>query len=80
LRADEVKGQSFLSLDIGLPVGQLRAPIRDCVNDGNEQQELLVNAVNRRGRSITCRVEITPFKSLSGERQGAVIMMEEMGM
>jgi two-component system CheB/CheR fusion protein len=80
LRAEEVKGQSFLSLDIGLPVGQLRAPIRDCVNDGNEQQELVVNAVNRRGRSITCRVEITPFKSLSGERQGAVIMMEEMGM
>jgi two-component system CheB/CheR fusion protein len=80
LRADEVKGQSLLNLDIGLPVGQLRSPVRNCINDGNEQQELLVNAVNRRGRAITCRIMVTPFKSVTGERQGAVIVMEEMGM
>lgn len=80
LRSDEVKGQSLLSLDIGLPMSQLRNPIRSSINDGGEMQELIWDAVNRRGRSIKCRVTINPFKASGGDRQGAVIMMEEMGM
>lgn len=53
LRADEVRDQSLLNLDIGLPVGQLRGPIRSCLSQEAEQQEILVDATNRRGsRSI----------------------------
>jgi two-component system CheB/CheR fusion protein len=80
LRADEVNGQSLLDLDIGFPVSRLRNEIRASVTDGSGPHELLVDAINRRGRSIKCRVTINPFKAGNGEREGAVIMMEEMGM
>lgn len=80
LRSDEVKGQSLLNLEIGLPVGQLRSPVRTCIAEETDHQELILDAVNRRGRSFKCRVTISPFKGLQGERQGAIIMMEEMRM
>jgi two-component system CheB/CheR fusion protein len=80
LRSDEVKGQSLLNLDIGLPVGQLRNVIRASMNDSGELQEMILDAVNRRGRGIKCRVTVNPFKNGGGEPRGAVIMMEEMGM
>ena len=80
LRSDEVKGQSLLKLDIGLPVSQLRNAIHASINDGAVLQEMILDAVNRRGRSIKCRITINPLRTVAGERQGAVIMMEEMGM
>ncbi|HEX2929096.1 MAG TPA: CheR family methyltransferase [Candidatus Binatia bacterium] len=80
LRSDEVKGRSLLHLDFGLPVSQLRNPVRACLAGESDQQEFILDAVNRRGRSIKCRVSISPFKGPNGERQGAIIMTEEMGM
>jgi two-component system CheB/CheR fusion protein len=80
LKFDEVKGQSLVNLDIGLPVGKLRNPIQTCLIDGAGQQELILDAVNRRGRKITCRVSINPLANQQGQRLGAIIMMEEMGM
>jgi two-component system, chemotaxis family, CheB/CheR fusion protein len=80
LRSDEVKGQSLFTLDIGLPVSQLRHAIRASTSDGGDMQELILDAVNRRGRNIKCRVTVNPFRPVPGDRQGAVIMMEEMGM
>jgi two-component system, chemotaxis family, CheB/CheR fusion protein len=80
VRADEVKGQSLLNLDIGLPVGQLRGPIRACLSGEAAQQEMILDAVNRRGRPIKCRVAVNPFKSSQGNTQGAILMMEEMEM
>ena len=83
LRSDEVKGKSLFSLDSGLPVHELRTPLRLCLTDeadGANHQELILNATNRRGRSIKCRVAVSPFRNLKGDRQGAVITMEEMGM
>ena len=80
LRSDEVVGQSLLNLDIGLPVSQLRNVIRSSMNDGNELQEVILDAVNRRGRTIKCRVTVNSFKANTGDRQGAVITMEEVGM
>src|SRR5262249_43056308 len=44
LRADEVQGRSFLNLDIGLPVQELRPMIRACLNDGAEHKDMLVDA------------------------------------
>jgi two-component system CheB/CheR fusion protein len=80
VRFDEVKGRSLLGIDIGLPVRQLREPVREVIGDGNKPQEIILDAVNRRGRAIKCRVSMTPFHGPKGESQGAVIMMEEMGM
>jgi two-component system CheB/CheR fusion protein len=80
MRFDEVKGKSFLDLDIGLPVGRLRNPIRASMADSQDPQELILDAVNRRGRKIKCRVLIHPYQASKEKPQGAVIMMEEMGM
>jgi two-component system CheB/CheR fusion protein len=80
LRSDEVKGQSLVNLDFGLPVGKLRVPIRACTDDGGTPQELILDAVNRRGRSIKCHVSINPFRGPQGELQGTILMMDEMGM
>jgi two-component system CheB/CheR fusion protein len=48
--------------------------------DGAQPQELILDAVNRRGRNIKCRVAITPLTDAQRQRQGAIIVTEEMGM
>jgi two-component system CheB/CheR fusion protein len=76
LRNDEVRGQNFLNLDIGMPTDQLRPAIRECLAGTNDHSEVLVRATNRRGKTIMCKVTVTP---LAGAREvrGAILMMEE---
>lgn len=78
LRADEVQRQSFFNLDIGLPVDQLRSPIRNCLaGESLEQEEIILNATNRRGRSIQCRVSYSLLVGTHQERRGVILLMEE---
>jgi two-component system CheB/CheR fusion protein len=77
LRADEVKAQNFLSLDIGRPADQLRSPVRACFNGDGEHRDVLVQATNRRGKAITCRVVVTPLAGQNEEVRGAILMMDE---
>jgi two-component system CheB/CheR fusion protein len=79
LRADEVHGKSILNLDIGLPVGELRAPIRACLQDGADYKDITLDAVNRRGKSMRCRVTCTPLLSSGKRRDGVILMMDEVG-
>ena len=74
---DEVRGRHLLNLDIGLPVEQLRSPIRK-VLAGEEQAPLTLPALNRRGRQIETRVTATPLRS-AGDVRGAILMMEAVG-
>ncbi|MEH2295383.1 CheR family methyltransferase [Nostoc sp.] len=76
LRIDEVLGQSIFSLDIGLPVEQLRSPIRDSLSKKKQFQEMILDATNRRGRQIKCYLAITPLLGI--EMQGAVLMMVDV--
>ncbi|MEH1930451.1 CheR family methyltransferase [Nostoc sp.] len=76
LRTDEVLGQSIFSLDIGLPVEQLRSPIRESLSGKKLFQEMILNATNRRGRQIKCYLAITPLLGI--EMQGAVLMMADV--
>ncbi len=79
LRAEEVQGHSFLNLDIGLPVGKLREPIRSLLAGGQERMEVVVGATNRRGRSIECRVALGPLTSVDGTgREGVILLMDEI--
>jgi two-component system, chemotaxis family, CheB/CheR fusion protein len=78
LRSDEVRGQSFVNLDIGLPIEPLRGPIRACLLGETNHQEVVLDATTRRGRAIRCRVEFTPLTSPEGERQGVFLSMEEL--
>ncbi|MEH2086175.1 CheR family methyltransferase [Nostoc sp.] len=76
LRTDEVLGKSLFSLDIGLPVEQLRSPIRDSLSGKKQFQEMILDATNRRGRQIKCYLAITPLLGI--EMQGAVLMMVDI--
>jgi two-component system, chemotaxis family, CheB/CheR fusion protein len=78
LRADEVRGQSILGLDIGLPVEQLREPIRNCIAGSETHQEIILEAINRRGRNIQCRISYNPLIGSSRERLGVILLMEEV--
>ncbi|MEH2349154.1 MAG: CheR family methyltransferase [Nostoc sp.] len=76
LRTDEVLGKSIFSLDIGLPVEQLRSLIRDSLSGKKQFQETILDATNRRGRQIKCYLAITPLLGI--EMQGAVLMMADV--
>jgi two-component system CheB/CheR fusion protein len=76
LRPEEVVGQNFLNLDIGLPVTQLLQPIRDCLTSADTTAELELQAVNRKGRSIGCHVTCTPLISAGKQVQGVILIMD----
>ncbi len=77
MRAGEVEGQAFQNLDIGLPVERLKAPIRACIEERSAAEELVLDAVNRRGRSLRCHVTCAPLVTAECEVLGAVVLMEE---
>jgi two-component system CheB/CheR fusion protein len=79
LRAAEVQGQHFLNLDIGLPVEQLRQPIRSCLMGENKYLELTLQATNRRGRANEYKVTCTPLVGAETEIRGVIMLMEQMG-
>jgi two-component system CheB/CheR fusion protein len=73
VRADEVTDTPLASLDIGLPVGELTAPIADALRTG-ESQETTLAAVNRRGRAIRCHVTINPM--IASEPRALTLLMD----
>ena len=76
LRSDEVQGQHFLNLDIGLPVEQLRQPIQSCLTGDLEYHEETLDAINRRGRTIQCKVTCMPLVTLKKDIQGVIVLMQ----
>jgi two-component system, chemotaxis family, CheB/CheR fusion protein len=77
LRSDEVPGQHFLNLDIGLPVEALRAPIRAVLAGDSAEEVLVVDATSRRGRDLRCRVVLTPLLDRDREIRGAIVSVDE---
>ncbi len=77
LRADEVIGKNLLSLDIGLPVEKLKKPIKLCLTN-QTAGEVDVDALNRRGRSVHCRVSCSPLLDANKVLNGAIIVIEEL--
>jgi two-component system CheB/CheR fusion protein len=79
LSADEVEGEHVLALDIGLPLGQLRGDLKAAVSGQAERSERVLDAINRRGHALRCRVTIVPLgSSTDGGGGGALIMMEPL--
>jgi two-component system CheB/CheR fusion protein len=79
LRAEEVLHRNFLNLDIGLPVEQLKGPVKACLSRETEFLELTMEGTNRRGKRITVKVtctQVTP--SGGGEPTGVILVMEEV--
>jgi two-component system, chemotaxis family, CheB/CheR fusion protein len=77
LRSEEVVGQHLLGLDIGLPVEQLKAPIRQALRDETYRGELTLPATSRRGRRIACQVTTLPLSVNDGEVSGVIMLMEQ---
>jgi two-component system CheB/CheR fusion protein len=75
VRGDEVLGQSFLNLDIGLPVEELRQVLRETLADGREREQSL-DGINRRGKPVRCRVRIAPYLATAGV-DGLILLIEE---
>jgi two-component system CheB/CheR fusion protein len=63
---------------IGLPVEQLREPIRNCITGVENRQEAILDAINRRGRKIQCRISYNPLMGSDRECLGVIVLTEEV--
>jgi two-component system CheB/CheR fusion protein len=79
LRPEEVDGEDFFSLDIGLPTKDLRKPLEEAVSGNYESTDLLIEAVNRRGSHFTCEVRVLPLASANQDHYGAILLMRAAG-
>ncbi len=77
LRADEVQKRRFTDLDIGVPMEPVRDVIQACMTDGVTRPDVVLDATNRRGKAIRCRISCTPRLAAGGQRMGAILLMEE---
>jgi two-component system, chemotaxis family, CheB/CheR fusion protein len=79
LRSSEVHNKNFLNLDIGLPVDQLRQPIRSSLMKETEFSTFTLDAINRRGKALRCKVTITPLMNhTSHPAHGVILLIEEL--
>jgi two-component system, chemotaxis family, CheB/CheR fusion protein len=76
LREEETVGRKFIELDIGLPAHELEPAVQSVIA-GGEAVDHQVNAVERRGRSIRCRVRVSPLLYEDRTSHGAVLFIEE---
>jgi two-component system CheB/CheR fusion protein len=56
----------------------LQTAIREVVNGERRQLVEVVEATNRRGRAIKCRVSAIPLASYSSSGEGLLVVMEEL--
>jgi two-component system, chemotaxis family, CheB/CheR fusion protein len=79
VRNNEVVGQSFLDLDIGLPVRELSEPLARALEESSTDGEIILDGINRRGRAIRCQVQCTSLQSLGeSESEGVILLMQEV--
>jgi two-component system, chemotaxis family, CheB/CheR fusion protein len=76
LRPDEAEGHHLQSLDIGLPVEELKPALKACLEGDSDGEQVEADAVNRRGKPIRCKVSCMPLIVAPGEVQGAILGME----
>lgn len=77
LSSEDVEDKHLLSLDIGLPVNELKPHLRATLAGGTEREELVLEATNRRGKPFQCRVTLMPLSShRDGNGTGVILMME----
>jgi two-component system CheB/CheR fusion protein len=78
LRSEEVVGEHLLNLDIGLPVERLRPVVRRVLSDGADpvDEDVHIDAINRRGRSITVRVSASPLRGGDSEITGVILVLD----
>lgn len=74
---DEAADQHLFALEIGLPLDQLKGPLRTCLNGDSDREEVVLDAVNRRGKPFRCRVVCMPLTAGGdGAVSGVIVLME----
>ena len=77
VRTDEAVGEHLMNLDIGLPVEQLRQPIRSSLaSDNGSPAVLTLDAVNRRGRALQVQVTLTHIRDHGEAAPAAMLVMD----
>lgn len=76
LRNDEVIHKSLFSLDISLPVEDLRSPILDILSGKTDFHEMTLDTTNRRGKKIQCYISLTPL--IDKKIEGVVLIMADV--
>jgi two-component system CheB/CheR fusion protein len=74
--AEEVIGEHLANLDTGLPTAQLLPLVRACLQGDSSLTEIEVDAINRRGRPVRCRVRSAPLRSSDGDIVGAILLLD----
>jgi two-component system CheB/CheR fusion protein len=77
LAPEEAEDEHLMSLDVGLPVEQLREQVRDTLTGRSEREVVVLDATNRRGMPFKCRVTCLPLVSDGDSNSSGVIMMME---
>ena len=78
VRAEEVERESFLELDIGLPLLPLAQPLRACLGGVLERHEAMLPARDRRGHAIVCRTTLYPLLAKGSDPpRGVIVLMDE---
>jgi two-component system, chemotaxis family, CheB/CheR fusion protein len=77
LRASEVYDQPLMALDIGLPLSGVRGLVRSTLSEGTSHETVL-DATNRRGRTIRCRVVASASGVSENGSPNVVLLMEEL--
>ena len=77
LRLEEVSGHHLMNLDIGLPVERLRPTLKACLSGDAAIEQVVLDAVNRRGKPIRCMVTCTPLMGSQNDVRGVILLMEE---
>jgi two-component system CheB/CheR fusion protein len=76
LRPDEVEGHALDSLDIGLPVRELRGVLESALSKSTAAN-VEVEAINRRGRKFRCSVRALPLLSSARDVSGVLLLMAD---
>ncbi len=76
LRSDEVQNKNLLNLAIGLPVNELKPAIRACLAGEAKPGDIPLDATNRRGKAIRCRVTCTPMKTNNDAVGGVILLVD----
>ena len=75
VRHDEAAGQHLLSLDIGLPLDQVRPLVRSLLSGDQDEATGVIAAVNRRGRPVVVRLTASPLR-YGDQVSGVILVME----
>jgi two-component system CheB/CheR fusion protein len=77
LRSEEVTGRPLMDLEIGLPLTPVKALVDDCLTGRSNHARAVLDATNRRGKSVRCSVICAPLVGQRSERVGVILSMAE---